>query len=136
MRAEMVRSSSDQLQKIILTINQYNQAKEGDDEVEWKDFMYDIASIKLKGDHVEILALRDDLETELLSFAARIIQFSSGDSKAPPSALMQYISLSFTLPSNAISIEIRVSYDIIHYTLYQRNESNPISSIILPPPRG
>jgi hypothetical protein len=136
MRAEMMLTSPEQFQRIILTLNEYEQAKEGDDEVEWKDSMYDIASIKFQGDKVEILALRDDMETELLSFASRIIQFSSEDSKTLPASLMQYLSLSFTIPTNQIAVESRVSYEIIHNTLFQQKESSPISNIILPPPRG
>jgi hypothetical protein len=136
MHAEMLQASPDQFQRIVLTIYEYEKAKEGDDEVEWKDSMYDIASIQFQDGHVEILALRDDLETELLSFASRIIEFSTRDSKTPPASLIQYLSLTFTLPSIQANWACRSSFKIIHNTLYQPIESNPATQIILPPPRG
>lgn len=132
----MVRTSPQQFQKIVLTPDQYELFKEGDDEVEWNGFMYDIASIQFAEDRVEILALRDTIETELLSLAANIIKFSTNDSKSTPTALLQYLALNFTLPTFQ-EIYTNKDYSVIKYnTLYQTITSSPTLKVASPPPRG
>ena len=81
MNEELARTSPELFQRITLSREEYNSFREGDDEVEWQGSMYDIGTIKFDSDRVEILALRDELETDLLGFVTKLIKASTKDSK-------------------------------------------------------
>jgi hypothetical protein len=136
MRAEIVRTSPERLQKISLTRTEYNLAKEGEDELEWNGTMYDIASIKFDRDKVEVLALPDTSETNLISFLTKLLQSTKDDSQTAPSALLQFLSLTFTVTDPAVKSITRAVSFIKHDTIYQKMESNFHCSISAPPPRS
>jgi hypothetical protein len=136
MHAEIARTSPELLKHFSLSLGDYNRVKKGDDEVKWDGKMYDIASIKFNGNQVEILALVDEDETNLLTLLSKIAQSASGDTKAPPSALMQYLSLNFTVPNLQKNSLFRIAVDIVHNTPYQEKDCNINPKVIAPPPRA
>jgi len=75
-------SQKPQLQKIILTLDDYQKCKIGTDEVSINDSMFDVKSISIRGDHVELLVLKDSKEDNILKkikdFAGRANQPNNG----------------------------------------------------------
>lgn len=136
MRAEIASTSPQLFQRIVLSYEEFVRAKEGDDELEWNDSMYDIATAKINGQQVEVLALRDEFETDLLALASEIINCASADSKAPPASLTQYIDLNFTVPTE-IERPLKSNFStILHNTQYTLVNYEQFSEIPAPPPRA
>lgn len=136
MQEEIARTSPELFQKISLTKIEYIKLKVGDHELEWNGSMYDVAHIRFIGDRVEILALQDGLETELLAFASGIVQSATGDSKTPPSSLLQYLSLTFTVPNPPFDLNSQFYSNIVHSTVYTVRFSTGYTKIVAPPPRS
>ena len=136
MQTELAHTSPESFQKITLTFEEYILAKEGDDEIEWNGSMYDIATLTFQDGNVEILALRDSSETDIWGFLSKLIQTASNDSKAPPSALMQYLSLIFTLPEINEIRSLAILTVIKHHTIYQKQKTEYCTEICSPPPQA
>lgn len=135
MHAEVARTSPELLQKISLPAGEYSLAKRGDDEIEWGGKMYDIASIQFKNGNVEVMALVDEAETNLVALMAKITQAVSSDTKTPPTTLMQYLSLTFTAPVPVENLSSPTAQTIVHRTAYNESDSEAHHLIALPPPR-
>jgi hypothetical protein len=102
MRAELRDYPVEKLQRIILSQQQYQKAKNDEGEIEWQGFMYDVGRAETRGSEVTVFALRDEAETNLLAFIDRIVEMTNRDEQSPPSALIQYLSLHFTVPDVSI----------------------------------
>jgi hypothetical protein len=106
MRAELKNYPEEKLQRLVMTVQQYEQAKNDEGEIKWQGFMYDVARVISQGNQCIVLALRDEAETSLLAFLNKVIETSSHDDQTPPGTLTQFISLIYTLPDSLIfSIE-------------------------------
>ena len=136
MHAEIARTSPESLRKISLSLAEYNLAKEGDDELEWKGKMYDIASLRFSEGKVEVLALVDEAETNLLALLSKISKAASSDTKTPPMALMQYLSVTFTIPEPQENSTFRFACIIAHNTPYSSTDYGALHKIAAPPPRA
>jgi hypothetical protein len=135
MRAALKDYPVERLQRITLTKTEYNKAKNDEGEIEWNNFMYDIARVRTTGDVIVVLALRDDAETDLLAFIDKIVEMTKRDNESPPHTLTEYSSLNFTLPSLNQSIFLADFQIITHNTHYLFQQGDIDLTISSPPPR-
>lgn len=136
MRAALKNYPEEKLQRLVMTVQQYEQAKNDEGEIKWEGFMYDVARVIPRGDQRIVLALRDEAETSLLAFLNKVVETSGKDDKTPPGALTQFLSLVFMLPdlptfSRESDIELKKYSLLIDVRL-----SSIISDVLAPPPRG
>jgi hypothetical protein len=99
MRAALKHLPEEKLQRISMTHAQYFTAQEETNEIEWQGFMYDVARVQTTADSVLVFALRDEAETNLLSFMQRMVDMAGQDEQTPPAAFNQFSALVFTLPA-------------------------------------
>lgn len=136
MKAELINSPQTALQKITLTIADYERAKKDDDEIKWQGSMYDVARVKRSGEIVIVFGLRDEMETNLLAFFESIVQTNQSDGQSPPAALMQYLSLIFTIPSTAFLNHNLARPDKDFFIFWNAQLQEPSIEIQSPPPRA
>lgn len=136
MRAELKNYPEEKLQRLFMTVHQYQQGKNDEGELEWEGYMYDIARVIPQGDHCYVLALRDEAETDLVAFLHKIIDTSGKDTKAPPQALTQFLSLVFTVP-NTFTMLKAFHDENKKYSAQQEALFYSIApDVIAPPPRA
>lgn len=136
MRAALKNYPEEKLQRLVMTTQQYELAKNDEGEVKWEGFMYDIARVIPQGDLRIVLALRDEAETSLLAFLNKVIENSSNDTKTPPGALTQFLSLVFTVPDSLLFAGNFETGNKNHFTQIHSDLYSHIAAIPVPPPRG
>jgi hypothetical protein len=138
-RSEMraaLKNSPEKLQAISLSLTEYQKAKEGDDEIKWRGEMYDVAFTELQGERITIFGLRDEAETNLLAFLKSVVNTASQDHQSPPTSLIQFSSLVFTLPHNSPITSIIAPSRHTHFTLYLFGCYQTYDEISSPPPQS
>lgn len=136
MKAILKNLPEDKLQKISLSLAQYEVAKKDEDEeIEWLDDMYDVAKVEFQINQVVVFALRDEAETNLIAFFEKVVSLASKDHRSPPAPLMQYMSLIFTLPADLLPQDLAPSLTKQHFTQYNRHLLPVDREIHSPPPR-
>lgn len=136
MKTKLLNSQQTALQKITLTIADYQRAKKEGDEIKWQGSMYDVARVERSGEMVIVFGLRDDIETELLAFFKSFVETNQSDDQAPPAVLMQYLSLVFTIPSPVFlngNLGISDRDFFVFWNVQPQDSSLEIQS---PPPRA
>lgn len=98
MRDRLQNMPLSQLQKLDLTVDQYQRLRVGEDEVKVEGRMYDIATLEIKGDRVVIYALHDSDEDSLLAFLDAVITRGQEDTQPFPQGLLAFAALQY-LPS-------------------------------------
>jgi hypothetical protein len=136
MRAALKNYPEEKLQRLVMTIQQYELAKNDEGEVKWEGFMYDVARVIPQGDQRIVLALLDEAETSLLAFLNKVVEASGNDNKTPPGVLTQFLSLVFTLP-NSLTFSSGFYARQKKYSPRPDVRLNSITIYVLaPPPRG
>lgn len=97
-RAALRRLPKKELTQINLTTKQYEEAKEGDDELEWQNKMYDIAYVESIDGLIQVYARHDEAEDNLLCFIKKVINNAAQDSQTIPTALQNFFSLVYVQP--------------------------------------
>lgn len=136
MRAALKNYPEEKLQRLIMTALQYERSKNDEGEVKWEGFMYDVARVIPDGEIRIVLALRDEAETSLLAFLNKVIENSSNDTKTPPGALTQFLSLVFMLPDSLVFASQLEKSDRKHFAQIRFDLRSHVTSIPAPPPRG
>lgn len=134
MKRQLQQTSTEELEKIILTPTEYQTALHEEDEMQWRGKMYDIAKVEPNDGHYVVHALHDQSEDNLLSLLNEALKRSASDKKPVPSQLISFIQ-SIGLPvqwtfSNTCSLD--KICDSPYINLY----SSFRSTIDSPPPRG
>lgn len=134
MREQLKTLPDEELTKFIFTEAEFRKAKVDDHEFKVDGKMHDIARLERKGDLIQVYAMHDEAEDDLLAFLSEVTSRSAKDKKPVPSQLVKLISLQFIKSEillNSISNKL-----IVHHTNYSAHESNVIRFIDSPPPRG
>ncbi len=134
MRAS-ITDSPEKLQKISLSTAQYENAKKGEDEIEWHGELYDVAKIEVNEGRVTVFALHDEAETNLFAFLNQVVNAATQDDKTPPVSLLHYLSLVFTVPS-IVPVAPPSVQSFQPFTLYIFQSSQAFVEITSPPPRS
>jgi hypothetical protein len=136
MKAALASLPEDKLQKITLSLAQYEKAKKDENEIEWHGEMYDVAKVKFVASHVIVFALHDEAETNLIAFFEKVVHMTSQDNQAPPSALLQYLALVFTLPATLPTQDLIPSFAQQLFVHYHCHFLPVDIEILSPPPRA
>ena len=136
MKTALMNCPDTQLQKISLSLAQYQQVKNDEGEIKWNGQMYDVAKTRIQEGRVIVLALRDELETNLIVFLKSVVGTAAADNQRPPSALMQYLSLVFIVPTHvAPSYASNLSTNK-YFSLYSFHHYPTTVDVLSPPPRA
>jgi hypothetical protein len=133
MRAELRQKDDSELEKIILSIKEYEKALVEEDEMELNDRMYDIARTEIQGDTIIVYCLHDENEDNLLVLLDSILNNAAKDKKSVPSSLLSFVNL--------ISVPVEIDNHFIeivkedHQTIYLFSQSNSVKQILAPPPK-
>jgi len=123
----------DRFEILQLSKSDYNKARTGENEIEWKGKMYDIGKIRPKGDQVVLYVIHDKAEDDLLSFLNEIIKRSESDSWKTPSPILAFISLIFIPSVNTFQFgRVFIPVQIAVYVERPYSVTLPIDS---PPPQ-
>lgn len=87
MRAALRELPDNTLQKLVLTVEDYEEMSEGDDELAFHGRMFDIARAVREGDSIAVYGLFDGAEDNLLEFVKAIDSNLAKDKKRVPSVL-------------------------------------------------
>ena len=136
MKAVLKNYPADKLQKIQLTQEEYNLAKNDEEEIEWQGNMYDIARVTVLDNNIIIFALRDEAETNLLAFLNKVVELSGRDEKPAPDSLTQFSSLLFTLPEMERPFRFFIPFQEQHSPFFQLQFTQLHHDVESPPPRG
>lgn len=132
MRAALATQPEENLEKIVLSFDEFNKLDTEENEVELSGKMYDIAKIVKSEDGYILFALHDEHEDNLLSLLDEMIKRSTNDKKPVPSQLGQFFALVF-LPTQ-ISFSFCNSEPIYSPTEYINSYQSVTLSIQAPPP--
>ena len=89
-----------QFQKITLSLPDYEKGKINSHEISLSGKMYDIKNIRINGDSVELLAINDTDEENILGKIKEFITGKNHPNKELPVQLRQFLSLKFLPPQN------------------------------------
>jgi hypothetical protein len=134
MRAELREKDESELEKIVLSLKEFKKALVEEDELELNDRMYDIARTEIQGDSIIVYCLHDENEDNLLVLLDSILSNSAKDKKPVPSSLLSFVNL--------ISIPVFIDNNLEenakedHQTIYLFSQSNSVTQILAPPPKG
>lgn len=99
MKAQLQFLPEEQLNQFVFSSTEYEVVRRGDDEIQVKGRMYDIARMEMREDSVLVLALHDEAEDNLISFIQTIVKRSASDKKPLPSTVMDFFTLVYLLPA-------------------------------------
>ena len=123
-----------ELDHFILTSEEYRKAKVNDHEILIADKMYDVARVKFRHEVVEIFALHDEAEDDLLAFIKEVMNNAEKDGQAP-SVFSQFAFLQFMQPVFDWSFDFSGTA-IVHHTGLVIVPFSADEIIHSPPPRS
>ena len=135
MKAAMKAMPDVALQKMVLTLEQYQSALTGEDELSINGHMFDMARANVNEGSVTVFGLEDHDEDNLLVFLKEAERRSSSDKKQIPTAFTYFTSLHFVLPINLISIPLSGT-GINSLTRYSFSDSVFFPGLNSPPPKS
>lgn len=134
MRAGLRTLPEEQLTRLVLARQTYEDSRVEDDEIRLSGKMYDIARLHFKGDSVIVLAMHDEKEENFLSFANEIFSRPFKQDTRVTYSVLQFIGLIF-VPGQQINLWAR-DWRILDHTA---NQSCFFSNVFVvrdvPPPR-
>jgi hypothetical protein len=98
--AEKLEDSNGPFEKLILTADVYERSRIGDKEICMNGKMYDIKSLTVTGDVVEIFAIQDLEEEDIMKRIKMLVKNTCAPAGKVPPHLQQLMSLVY-LPSHA-----------------------------------
>lgn len=132
MRAALAVLPEEKLERLVLSIDEFNKLDTEENEVELSGKMYDIAKIEKTKSGYILFGLHDEHEDNLLSLLDEMIKRSTHDKKPVPPQLGQFFALVF-LPTQ-ISFSLYNSEPIYSPTEYINSYQSVTLSIQAPPP--
>jgi len=135
MRELLKNLPDDELERIILTHEEFKTARVEDHEIKVDGKMYDIARIETAGETLHVYCVHDEDEDNLLSFLDAVLNNIQQDKKPVPHSITQFSGLHY-LPVN-INISLNTSAtEIDHCVLYTRSDYELLLPVIIPPPKA
>ncbi len=88
-------------EKLVLTVREYEESRINSKEISFKGNMYDIKSIRNKGEYVELLVINDLREKHIVN---AIRNLAGGDDKTDretPELIQRILSMNYLSPKNS-----------------------------------
>lgn len=130
----MLEEEETNFESLILTRTEYRNCLVEEDEIFYRNSMYDIKSVTEEGDKLHILAVNDTKETGLLDIIKKIAGASGHSGQQLPKPLQQLMAMIFVLPVPPDFNCDRIAEPLHFHTICQF-ESLKFSEITTPPPR-
>lgn len=134
MREQLRHLPAEQLTLFTLTPEEFKQARVEDHEIKVNGKMYDIARVEVQDNLIQVYALHDEAEDNLLSFLSELVNRSTNDKKPIPDQLINLLALEFLLEKN--SLPANCWQTINHESAYRAKSSSTFYTNETPPPRG
>lgn len=133
-RATLKFLPESELEYFRLTPKDYTRAKVNNREILINGKMYDVARINVSKEKVEVYALHDEAEDDLLAFIREVMNNAEKDGQAP-SVFSQFTSLQFLQPALGCLPDLS-GIQIIHRTGLVLSSFNASQTVLSPPPRS
>jgi hypothetical protein len=134
MRKVLQGKPDSELELLILTPEEFDEARVEEYEVKVNGKMYDIARIKISGNHVEVFCLHDEKEDNFITFFAELVGKPMKDQSSLPSEIILFITMNFIFSTENICFS-NISSDIIKVSFYQPSIVGFRLEIVTPPPK-
>lgn len=121
------------LERFVVSEEDFERISVNDREVEVNGKMYDVARKKFLNGYVEFFALHDEAEDDLFAFIEEVILNTEKDGNAPP-VFSQFSSLHFLGSGFGWEPDLYAAL-IIHHTPFISKRISPIQTLDSPPPR-
>ena len=82
-------------ERLILNIDEYRKSRLNSREISYKGNMYDVKSVNITGDSVELLVINDVKEKILLQEIKDFLQKSNQSKKELPDQLQKFLSINY-----------------------------------------
>jgi hypothetical protein len=109
MRRALQQKPDKELEVLVLTREEFAEARVEEHEVKVDGKMYDIARTKPDGDKIKIFCLHDAKEDDLLAFLDEIVSRPINQTNSMANSAFQFLSLIFIIPEEYNSESIIVS---------------------------
>jgi hypothetical protein len=130
-----VNDNETSFEKLVLSKQEYHQSRLNSREIFYKGNMYDVKSLNIKGDVVELLVINDIKEKFLLGEIKDFLRKSNQSKKELPDQLQKFLSINYITADKERSIYIpSFSFNIFHYP--DRNLYSDKTDTPSPPPKG
>jgi hypothetical protein len=133
MRKALQLRPDNELEVLVLTQREFEDARVEEHEVKVHGKMYDIARIKSEGDKVKIYCLHDEKEDDLLAFVDELVSRPIDKTSSITTSAFQFLSLIFIIPDDETS-PLRISSTTQNEAGYFFNLTEFISVPSPPPP--
>lgn len=87
-------------QKLILSLNEFEKGKINKDEIIFNGSMYDVKSIKILGDSVEMLAINDIKEENIIENIKKLVNANDLQNKDLPNQFVKLLTLVYISPTS------------------------------------
>lgn len=121
-------------ERLILNIDEYRKSRLNSREISYKGNMYDVKSVNITGDSVELLVINDVKEKILLQEIKDFLQKSNQSKKELPDQLQKFLSINYIAADEGRMIYIPSFCS----NIFQQPDSNLSSNFLdkpSPPPK-
>jgi len=129
-----LNESAISFEKLILNIDEYRKSRLNSREISYKGNMYDVKSVNITGDSVELLVINDLKEKILLQEIKAFLQKSNQSKKELPDQLQKFLSINYIAADEGRMIYLPSSSS----NIFQQPDSNLSSNFLdkpSPPPK-
>ena len=91
----VVKDSNTSFEKLILSVGEYQKSRLNAHEISFNGNMYDVKSVNVTGDNVELLVINDKKEKRLLKEIKDILNKTNQQKKELPEQLQKFLSLNY-----------------------------------------
>ncbi len=121
-------------ERLVMSLTAYKTSKSGKKEINLAGELYDVQSVTMKGDSVELLVFRDRDEENVLSRIISCASKSTNSGEHFPNPLLQILKIQFTLDDVA-KIQAIPTLQKTFFSLGFFNVQSFVTEIPFPPPR-
>jgi hypothetical protein len=133
---ETVNCPSSKMEQITIPLHIFHKNKLNDHEISYNGKMYDFKSFQLKGDYIELLAIHDKEEENILDEIAGFFNRKAGNNSTLPDKVMKLLTLDYLAPGTFSSIftdsyKLQIFHPFIFQTtcFFQEISSPPPQSV-------
>ena len=130
----VVANKATRFQKLTLSLSDYKKAKINSHEISVNGKMYDVKSISMSGDKVELLAINDSREDDIIDALGKSVGGNEKQNKELPGRLARLLTSDYIFPSPIHIFLPEKNKQNNFYSLRENIISNSIE-ISSPPPR-
>ena len=130
---QVLNNDETSFQQLTLSLSDFQKGEINTDEISFNGKMYDVKSIKISGNKVELLVINDTGEENIIENIKKSVNTNSGQNKKLPYHLVNLLNWFYIYPASGnefLLLEHRTSY-----LPFSENVFSFISEISSPPPK-